>query len=268
MQKNDLPYCAQLIKENDPDRFFLSMFVRAEHRDAVWALMAFNHEIAKTREVVSDSNLGHIRLQWWRDALKAVYEGQDFPAHEVVTPLAEAIQTYQLPPEHFEKLTYAREFDLENVLPGNLEGLMNYADFTSTPLMKLIVRVMGDDPEIELVQPIAVNYALAGILRAIPFHASQERCYLPDDLMVKHIVTQEKLFTGEQQNGLSGLLEEVANAQIKGIKPDNAFLKASNILADIYFKHLKSTDYDLFSPKYAMDPAFKAMRLTFRAKFM
>ena len=268
MQKNDLPYCGHLIQDNDLDRFFLSMFVRAEHRDAVWALMAFNYEIAKTREVVSDSNLGHIRLQWWRDAITKIYEGGNFPAHEVVTPLADAIKTYDLPQESFEKLTYAREFDLEDVLPGNLEGLMNYADFTSTPLMKLIVKVMGDDPEVEPVQPIAVNYVLAGILRAVPFHASQDRCYLPEDLMVKHIVTKEKLFTGVQQNGLRGLLAEVAGAHITGVRPDNIFLKASDVMSDIYFKHLKSIDYDLFSPKYSMDPAFKALRLMFRTKFM
>ena len=179
-----LSYCGQIVRDYDPDRFLLSMFAPATVREDLWALFAFNHEIAKTREVVTETQLGLIRLQWWREAIAALYGEQTergVPEHEVVRPLAEAIKRHNLPREHFDKLIYAREFDLEDVLPGNLEGLLNYADFTTTPLMKLAVQICGDDPEMELVQPVAVNYALMGILRAVPTHARQRRCYLPED---------------------------------------------------------------------------------------
>lgn len=244
------------------------MFAPPEAREDLWALFAYNHEIAKTREVVSDSTLGLIRLQWWRDALACIYENKTVPENEIVQALAGAIARHDLPRELFDTLAYAREFDLENVSPGNLEGLLNYADFTSTPLMNLAVKVTGSEPDMEPVYPIAVNYALAGILRAVPAHAGQGRCYLPEDLMVKHIVTKEKLFLFERQAGLPGLLAEIAGAQTLGVKPNNIFLKASAVLAGVYFRHLKARKYNILDPQYAMEPPFKALRLTLATKFI
>ncbi|MCB1840797.1 MAG: squalene/phytoene synthase family protein [Rhodospirillales bacterium] len=268
MGEHSLSSCGQIVRDHDRDRFLLSMFAPPECREDLWALFAYNHELAKTREVVSDSTLGLIRLQWWRDAIASVYENKVVPDNEIVQGLSRAIKAHDLPREPFETLAYAREFDLENVSPGNLEGLLNYSDFTSTPLMKLAVKITGDDPDMEPVYPIAVNYALAGVLRAVPAHAGQGRCYLPEDLMVKHIVTKEKLFLFERQAGLPGLLAEIAEVHTRGIRPDNPFLKASGLLAEIYFRHLKARKYNIFDPQYALEPAFKVLRLTLGAKFI
>lgn len=263
-----LSTCGQIVRDHDRDRFLLSMFAPPETREALWALFAYNHELAKAREVVSDSTLGLIRLQWWREAVGCVYENKAQPENAIINALALAIKAHDLPRELFDTLAYAREFDLENVSPGNLEGLLNYADFTSTPLMKLAVKVTGDDPEMEPVYPVAVNYALAGILRAVPAHAGQGRCYLPEDLMVKHILTREKLFLFERQAGLPGLLAEIAAAQTIGVRPNNIFLKASSVLAGLYFKHLRARKYNIFDPQYALEPPFKALRLTLATKFI
>ncbi len=262
-----LSTCGQIVRDHDPDRFLLSLFAPPERREALWALFAYNHELAKTREVVSDSTLGLIRLQWWREAVGCIYDNKPLPENAIVEALALAIKAHDLPRELFDTLAYAREFDLENVSPGNLEGLLNYADFTSTPLMKLAVQVTGDDPDMEPVYPVAVNYALAGILRAVPAHAGQGRCYLPEELMVKHIVTKEKLFLLERQAGLPGLIAEIASAQTKNIKPNNVFLRAAGVLAALYFRHLKARKYNILDPQYAFEPPFKALRLTLATKF-
>src|SRR5688572_600358 len=139
--KSSLSYCGQHVRGNDPDRFLLSMFAPPERREALWALFAFNHEIAKTREVVSETQLGLIRLQWWRDAITKIYEGGDVPEHEILKVLAPAILEHNLSRDHFNTLVYAREFDLENVCPANMDGLLSYADFTSTPLMNLALKI-------------------------------------------------------------------------------------------------------------------------------
>ena len=49
-----------LVQRHDPDRYLLSLFAPARHRAALWALYAFNHEIAKTREVVTETTMGLI----------------------------------------------------------------------------------------------------------------------------------------------------------------------------------------------------------------
>lgn len=260
--------CGKIVRESDPDRFLLSLFAPQHRRGALWALFAFNQEIAKTREVVSESTLGLIRLQWWREEIARIYDRGPVSEHEILKPLAEAIRLYELPREHFETLVYAREFDLENVCPGNLEGLLNYCDFTSTPLMKLAVQIAGGEPEMEPVYPVAANYALAGLIRSAGVHASQGRCYLPADLMVKHGIEKEALYGGKPCPGLSAILEEIAAARTGGVKPGLPFLRGVSILSDLYFSYLKGLKYNVLSPRYTLDPPFKALRLAFAIKFM
>lgn len=257
-----LPYCGDLVREYDPDRYLISLFAPdIGTREALWALFAFNHEIAKTREVVSETQLGHIRLQWWRDAIAAIYEGEGAPEHEVLKPLATAIKAYALPQEAFNALIYAREFDLEDVVPDTLDGLVNYADFTNTPLMTLAVLICGGDPDREPVQAIAVNYALAGLLRAMRPHARQRRYYLPRDLCERYDVRYPLLTEGAEQEGLPDVIEAIGDLIEPGIKCDTPVLKATQALAVLYRKKLAACGWsphhkNLLKPLY-----FKELRL-------
>ncbi|MCB1592061.1 MAG: squalene/phytoene synthase family protein [Alphaproteobacteria bacterium] len=268
MKSSDITECGQIVRENDPDRFLLSLFASPDRRPDLWGLFAFNHEIAKTREVVSDSTLGLIRLQWWRDEIGSIYAGERSAENVVLGALSSVIHRYSLPQEHFHTLLYAREFDLENVCPGNLEGLLNYCDFTSTPLLKLAVIIAGGEPEMEPVFPVAVNYALAGLLRSVRVHAMQERCYLPEDLMERYNIVKSGLFSLKQQNSLGPLLSEIAQARTPGVKPALPFLKAVSVLSDIYLNHLNRLKYNIYSPRYSIEPPFKALRLALAIKFM
>ena len=258
---SNLPYCGELVRVQDPDRFLLSMFMPAEHREALWALFAFNHEVAKTREVVSETQLGLIRLQWWREALGKIYEGEEVLENEILPALAGVIRTYDLPREHFETLIYAREFDLEDVLPGNLEGLLNYADFTHTPLCKLALQICGDNPDTEPVQPIAVSYALMGLLRAAVFHAQQKRCYLPEDLMGRHEV--RGFYDLKPKGDYSAVIRSVADEIVIDVREDSKLLKYMQKMTRMHMAQLKGVKYDVFDPKWALPPAFKEIRLLF-----
>jgi len=86
-------YCAQLLRRQDADRYLTALFAPGDRREALFALYAFNLEVARAREVVSEPFMGLIRLQWWRDALDEVYQGR-IRAHEVIRPLASAISAY------------------------------------------------------------------------------------------------------------------------------------------------------------------------------
>ena len=85
-----LSYCAGQVRAHDRDRYLTATLAPADRREALFALYAFNLEIARTREVISEPMVGQIRLQWWREAIGGVYE-DDPRAHEVVRPLAAAV---------------------------------------------------------------------------------------------------------------------------------------------------------------------------------
>ncbi len=259
---SELSYCGALVQAHDPDRFLLSMFARSEVREDLWALFAFNYEIAKTREVVTETQLGMIRLQWWRDALAGVYENGEVPEHEVLRALAGAIARHDLPRELFDTLIYAREFDLEDVLPGNVEGLVNYADFTSTPLLKLAVKIAGGDYETEPVQAVGVNAALVGVLRATMFYAGQRRCYLPEDLLKKAGQRMDHLYEGKIVEGMNEVIKTILDQYVEGVSCENRFLRAGNRLSGLYKKQIKALNYNVFDPKVLQPPPFKVLRLS------
>ena len=75
---------ADLVRRHDPDRYFCTLFAPAAAREALFTLYAFNHELARAREVTREPGLALIRLQWWREVVEGAVR-----QHEVARPLAE-----------------------------------------------------------------------------------------------------------------------------------------------------------------------------------
>ena len=51
---------AALVRRHDPDRFLTALFAPSAKRDVLLTLYAFNHELARAREVVSEPLLARI----------------------------------------------------------------------------------------------------------------------------------------------------------------------------------------------------------------
>src|SRR5437588_1275677 len=79
---------AALVRRHDRDRFQTVLFAPAARREALFALYAFNYEIARVRESVMQPMLGQIRLQWWRENIAAAFEGGFIRHHPILEPLA------------------------------------------------------------------------------------------------------------------------------------------------------------------------------------
>ena len=257
-----LSYCGELVRKHDPDRFFMSLMQPADRREALWALYAFNYEIAKTREVVTDTTLGLIRLQWWRDGITEIYDGKDVRQNEILPTLALAIKDYDLPQKLFEDLCYAREFDLEGVIPADMAGLLNYAAFTAVPLNSLALKILGQGDD--ALEAISQAYALVGLAKAVPFHASQQRCYMPADLLAAQEIPERAVYEFKAQDAIKPVVKGVvaqSEVLLKGCKPSSKWLKLHRKAALMVCKQLKFNDFDVFSGKAIEKPVFFHLRL-------
>ena len=237
-------FCQELVRRQDPDRFLISLFSSTETRRHLWALYAFNHEIARTREVVTDTHIGLIRLQWWRDTLASFYDRNDIGNHGIMGPLSEAIWRYDLPRSLFDHLLYAREFDLEDQAPGSLEGLCNYADFTHTPLLRLSLLVAEEDPDHPSVQPVAMAYALAGLIRSVPFHRSQGRTYIPEEISIPAV-----------RKRAEELLSQTS------LQNDSKMIRLHRLVAAQYLHKIKKLKDNAYDPRLAAPPLFRPFSL-------
>jgi len=270
MTDEKLGYCGELVRKYDSDRFLISLVMPPGKRGALWALFAFNHEIAKTREVVTETTLGLIRLQWWRDAIERIYEQGAALQNEILPDLAQAVNECDLPRSWFFTMTYGREFDLENVLPASLEGLEKYAEYTHTPLVLLALKVLGQIEKDEVVTAIAAAYTMTGLMRAVPFYAMQQRCMMPADLMGRYAVSERALYALKPEAGLREVVKAVAErsqALLAAAKPRGKFLRAMAAVAGLYLKQIKGMDYDVFNPRLAQAPAFFHLRFFLKSMF-
>src|SRR5262245_30104242 len=181
-------HCEGLLRAADKDRFLTTLFAPAEHRDALFALYAFNVEIARVREVVREPVAGEIRLQWWHDVLGGGGRGE-VAAHPVAAALLASIARYRLPPERLKALIEARRFDLYDEPMATLADLEAYADGASASLIALAAQILaaGGEPDIRALSHHAgLAHALAGLLAAFPVHAARGQRYIPLEILALH----------------------------------------------------------------------------------
>jgi phytoene synthase len=269
---------ARLVRRHDRDRFLTALFAPAEYRNDLFALYAFNHEVAKTREVVSEATLGRVRLQWWRESIAGIYAGDAPRRHEVMGPLASAVRRHDLPRERFDRLIDAREIDLDNDPPESLAALERYVDATSGNLVSLALTVLGCTGEeaAEAAHAVGIAHGIAGLLRAIPFHARAKRLYLPGDLTTAANLRPERdLFELRSSPALRRVVREVAAfaashlALVEAaaeVLPHSAFAALlPAVLARADLARLKRARYDPFARLVRRPDPWRGWRLTWAA---
>ena len=203
--------CADMLRKEDPDRFFACLFAPEASRRHLHALYCFSLELARVRELVSEPLTGEIRMQWWRDALCGEGRG-DVASHPIAGALIDTVEKFHLPVQALKDLVEGRSFDLyDDPMPtkGDLEG---YCGETSSSLIRLasIVVAEGRDPGgAEAAGHAGVAYAITGLLRALPWHAARGQLYLPGDILARHGVTRDDVVSAKVTQGFCDALAEM-----------------------------------------------------------
>lgn len=193
-----LSHAARLVHDNDRDRFATALFAPADRREQLMLLYAFNVEIARVQESVREPMAGHVRLQWWRDALAEGAEGGACDNHPVARPLGELIRNRGLPLEPFDELIGARWDDLNGAAPADLDEAERYAERSAAALVALALAVLGaeDDHSRRAGRHLGIAWGLVGGLRALGHHLSMGKLTLPEELLRRSGTSGEDLRQG------------------------------------------------------------------------
>jgi len=194
---------AALVRRHDPDRFLTALFAPPERRDALLTLYAFNHELARAREVASEPTLALIRLQWWREVLDGAVR-----QHEVATPLAAAIHSGTLQRVDLHALIEAREIEAEPEI-ATLDEWRAYVLAGAGGLAVAAARLLGA-PEPEALRPLGAAYGVAGLLRSVTVLAARGRCLLPVKLLAAQGVPVEAAISAPDAPPVRAVLTRVA----------------------------------------------------------
>lgn len=268
------------LKTFDHDRYLSLLVMDAAAREKLIALYGLNAELARIRELVSEPMLGEIRLQWWRETVELIPQGET-RGHDVAECLAGILPASSLSADDLIGLIDGRSRDIEGGLFHDFTELDAYVAETAGLLMRLGVRlVAGDALEMRLrdtLEKAARAYAYTGFLRALPFHASQGTVMLPHSFLEAHEVELEDVVNGVARPGLHAAMREMATMardlleearEMLATKEARPALPVLLPLAalPLYLKPLLSADYDPFKERVEV-AAFRLQWRLLRAQW-
>jgi phytoene synthase len=195
---------AGLVRRVDPDRFLTALFAPAEKREALFLLYAFNHELARARESVSEPPLALIRLQWWREVVEGARRH-----HEIAEPLHAALDARELDRDDLLALIEAREAEVEPVFATTADW-HNYVCGSAGGLAVAAGRLLGA-PDPEALRSLGAAYGVAGLLRSVHVHSRQGRCLLPIDILADHDLTPESVIANPAADAVQRVVRRIAH---------------------------------------------------------
>lgn len=201
---------------------------------AYLAIRAFNIEVARIPDMVSNPTVGSLRMQFWRDTINATFDAQP-PAEPVAILLASVLANYKMNKSWFLRLISSREKTLTHPGFTNVNELENYAENTYSTVLYLtlsayplksitmdhlashigkaagICAVLRGFPLLAFPSPPTRHANPAGALAQLPPSSRQGVITLPLDVMSAAGVREEDIFSrGEAAPGLKDAVFAVA----------------------------------------------------------
>ncbi|WP_336276243.1 phytoene/squalene synthase family protein [Bartonella sp. CB178] len=192
-----LPYCLEILRKTDRDRYISVLFAPREKRRALAALYAFNTEIVRIRESVHDPLIGEIRLRWWYDTIanSEVKKGTNSP---ILDDLFAAIVSFNLPKSAFLRYCDAQILDIHRKSIETIYDFELYCGETVSVILQLACQIL--EPDLDAAQELTdvckhggISQGASGILRLLSFMRPRYQHYLPFDMLKAVGVDREEL---------------------------------------------------------------------------
>lgn len=193
------------LRRHDPDRFLTLLFAPPALRERLVVLYAFNHELARAREVTTQSLLALMRLQWWRE----VVEGEEKPG-ELSTPLRGLIAEGVFDPAALLAMIEAREAEIDGVFPTFEDWrhwLLQGAGSLAVAAGQALGVIQGE--MLEGLRLRGAAYGVAGLLRARFALGAQGAAPWPGDLLARAGLTPEAAAANPVDSALMPVLMEM-----------------------------------------------------------
>ena len=225
MQAGDRDAAVRTIaRDGDLDRYVSVLFAPGARREHLFALYAFNVELARIGEQVSEAQLGEIRLQWWRDAFDRASSGET-TGQPVADAIGFAVRECKLSQQSLAGLIDARRFDVSVKIMPDTAALDDYLANTAGVLFKLASEVCmaggrAAEPRVldAAVRAAGIAYGLTGLMRALPVHLRRGRVDIPEDGLLRHGTSPARLLAGEGSEGLTELLADLRETARSALK--------------------------------------------------
>jgi squalene synthase HpnC len=174
-----LAYCARLTASHYENFSVVSWLTPREHRPAFQSIYAFCRWSDDLGDEVGDPQRSLRLLDWWRDELRAMYQGR--ARHPVMRALEETVARYGIPIEPFEALIDAFVQDQSVTEYLTYPQLLDYCTRSANPVGHLVLYVAGayNEENASLSDATCTALQLANFWQDVARDLAIGRIYLP-----------------------------------------------------------------------------------------
>jgi len=205
-------FCADLVRSHDFVRYASTLFMPGPERRALLSIYAFNVEISRVHEQVSQPLPGEMRLQWWTDMLAGTGHG-GVDGNPVAAELSQTIRNHRIPAASLSRLIEEHQFDLYNDPMPSLAALEGYLDATASALFSLAARVVARPSEAidHLVRHAGLAQGMAQVIARLARDASRQQLFLPLQFLQQHGSSKEAVFAGKPTPDIRAAIDQLVD---------------------------------------------------------
>jgi 15-cis-phytoene synthase len=202
---------AEIVRQHSRARYLATLFAPDEMREHLLALYAFDAEIRRIPSIVSEPQIGEIRLQWWLDTLDTIYADATVD-HPIALALSAAIKKGKLPKQPLSNLIEAHTRDLYADPMPSLNELEGYLGETQSAVIQMAAQILLGGKGQGLTEAaglIGVAHGIADLLVQQPSLPHSGKHLLPDGV---DLIAHAERRLREAESHLSKIPREARSA--------------------------------------------------------
>lgn len=182
-------------------------------RDAL-TIRAFNIEISRIPSSTAiDHKISLMRLKFWEEVVTKLFDKNNslLPSHPVISELSLVLKKTKFTKRNFDKLIHARKIQNLNFI--STKQMENYAEETVSNVYYLLLEVVNcrNVTADHFASHLGKAQGIANILRSIHSQHHTQHLPIPQELLIKHGVSQERFFRSKPDDiGVSNVVFDVA----------------------------------------------------------
>jgi phytoene synthase len=225
-------HCEAEARLGARDRWLGSLFAPEAARPHLHALIAFELEMARLREVVRDPRAGEIRLVWWREALTGERRGEA-EANPVAAAVLDTLEKFRPPPHLVVNAVMGRQADLyDDPFPTMLD-LEGYLGETRSGLLQIAAIVLGQGRDLGSAEASGLAGVALGLVELLRGRSGpRPLAFAPADMLARYGVTPEDFREGRAPPALIAELVTFARGRLE--EAEAARLRLPKALAPAY----------------------------------
>lgn len=202
-------------RKYDYENFLCTLLLQGRQLNSAIAIRAFNVEVSRISTVVSNDNIGQMRLKFWEDAIEKIYDSEvkSIPDHPVIKEIKKAVEIHKLTKRFFQRLITSRN------RPSNqgfvtTKQLEDYTENSNSSIYYLLFETNG-------IKNIHADHAashlgkaqgIVNLLRSIQYLERTQFTPIPQEIIMRHGISQERILRDRPDDkGVEECIYEVAS---------------------------------------------------------